>query len=459
MSSSNHLPTSQLDQLAIKLLLYANMHGSTQWINEAWHYPVEDDHDPSGRKVWGRIPLLPSLTSSVDDPEFIYVNVVPGELSTTRPTDSQDVVYDVPRKSSLITPIEHLEMFIQTVDREKIENDSEYEHLLKCAENALAASRVETKHNTLRSFWTEAQQLGFDETLSAEQIQKPLYKNYFENFRLDGYTFSPAMLMVNLELHSGHWVPDLEYKDSIEALSTYMHWAPHEYPEIPDIAVQLGNSHFEEGKRRRNQARSALTLDNFYSNLYFATHHFFTALLSLHSTTKWVDSSKFSYDLRMADEDYAVSVTGLCANLEDFIDGKRFKLERMLARLLRQDRELDARKLIRELTGPRNPIYPKYFAQVSLAIAMVTVGGKWLNQGIESLRSLENEFKKRATLTEMSSTELDRVLYKLAIGYKESGDIKQAESYTAQLYGRQLMRRVLYGEGVTPEYLLPDVFI
>jgi len=440
-------PNTQLFKLSLERLIYQLTLYPPRFAQAA-HEIVKtiahaDESTDQGR-VWWRMPSY-SLSGVRDDKGTTgYVSLNPGEFRVEPPVGPGNIIREIPVQLRTPTLLQRLEQMAQTIKQHQVEQGGELEFLLKRTENVLNASRSESEQSVLEEFWAAAFGLTSDQNLSVQQIEQRLFEDYLHSGRMDVVTFCNAILLAGFQMRVSKWYPIDGFKSAGFALSVYLRWASLEDPLIVDLAVQAGNFHFDSGEEMVKQALSALTLRDFYRKLFLAAHHYFCARVISFDISQRINPPSFDYESYIAEEGWAGVITGLCDGVEEMLDiGQPENIELILIRFLQNDQEEEVKKYVRDLTRPRNPIFPRHYAYVALARAMINAEGKWLEPGVRKLLDLEKEFMSRATISETASDELDNIYHGLARGYYLKGDEEQARSFGRKLVARKLTRHVL----------------
>lgn len=321
--------------------------------------------------------------------------------------------------------------------------DGELGTFLEIARDVLATREDEAheEEGAYRNFLEDVAKLNKD-LPPGQDLERELYNRHF--YRLQQFKFCSSMATIGIMLRVHLEKQGLFSSTVGDPLAGLMEFHAEQKEEILAEAVKLANHHYNAGKETLEKALSSFTLRLFYRLLYWAHHHFFFALI-LGRNSELAKEPGLGYSAHIAEEGCAACATGLGLWLDDFIDGEEPGLEQEIADLYDDGQELEAAKLARRVAIPSNPIFPRHWAAVGKARAMIKAGGDWLAPGIEALLALEKEYSERQSPQEMiyEMDERSRIEQGLIEGYRESGNLQEAERYAVRLATRMLMQRVL----------------
>jgi hypothetical protein len=415
------------------------MAGDPAWADDRLDFILtiarSDNSDANGR-VWWRLP------KRINDPagwEPGYVCLNPGEFRAKRPDGPRDIVREAPvsphpqRLSTLLEGQLHL------FEGHAGKLNEDLMSLKLQAERLLRNMRGNNYSEGLNVFREETLKLKTGQADSAQDAVNSLYKNCLFNFLLPGSTFAMAMALLQIQMGVNLWIEQDVYDDVRSFLGTFLGLTAKSHPAILEGAAKIGNWHFEAGRQSLKEALSSVSLDIFYSKLYLAAHHFWAACAIAKDSEEIMPAGQLNYTVLIAEESYSCVVTGLHAELIEFTRGDRDGLEKELISYLESGQENQAHKALSDITRPTNPVLPKHYARVSMARAMIQAGGQWVQEGIEMLHSLEEEFHSRTTIFENSRNELFRIESALMAGYREIGDEEHSMRYATKITGRAIV--------------------
>lgn len=405
---------------------------------------------PAGMRAWFRYRFpdevllsLPSGATGDALQRHAYVSLDPPEFRINPPAGENIVIVEVGALDRDPRLLQLLEMMATIHDHEGV--SQRYRYWTRCAANLYQARTQEP----LEEFWARAMHLAADRSLDTPQILSTLYDEFFAPFRLTGCSFAPAIALVQICSPVGEWLHGQHFRDAQTALSCYIHWCSYEFPAIPVAAAGVGNTAYDRGNECLRHALNAFTLDSFYFFLYQACHQFLVARLTIEKLEGLGSRSPvhlLEFDAVRAEEGFANASTALSIDLESYLEGNlpapELKWKRLIAKGDIEAVEQEAYKYSR----PTNPVWPRHYTRASLAIAKARAGRPWVNDGLEELIGLKQEFDDWAQSEDgyawhaASSVEYDRLLAGLVVGYSNAGYQSEAETTASHLAGRRMVR-------------------
>ena len=434
---------SKPNRLALKRLLYMLMVGNPIWADDHWdfvHTIAELDDSTDHRRVWWCMPR------HISDPEGwkpSYISLSPGEFRLTRPNGPNDIIRNAPasphpRRLSNVLKIQlgHLDSYANNLNEEM-------KLLKESGERLLRNMQSNDYTEGLNIFREEGLKLRTGKTDSAQDLVNSIYESCLFKFLLPGMTFAMAMTLLQIQIRANLWIEQDAFKDVRSYLGSFLSVTGKNHPTILEAAIEIGNRHFEDGQSSLKTALSSVTLESFYQQLYIAAHHFGAACVIANDTQEIIPANQLSYTALIAEESFSCITTGLSYNLVEFINKQEDNFEKELIGYLEDGEDALAERSLRDFTRPTNPILPKHYARVSMARALIQLGDKLTQKGVEMLHSLEKEFYSRVAPFEESSSELFRIESGLMAGYRELGDEETSKRYAARMVGRAIVKRAL----------------
>lgn len=383
-------------------------------------------------RTWWR-----SLTDRDDGSIFTsYVSLDPGEFRVERPTEPQDIVFDLPPikesrpvsgrlNAALATNVTQ-----DTMSVERIQAEQTGRSILRFRKSG------DISDLGYGEFLAKLNELGTGYASSA--IEQTLYDGFFR--RIMQHYFCAAMIVVGVSLrHRGcqsrHLTSDLG-----DPLASLLEAFPEHQDGLLGAAAEFANHHFSEGKMMLRSALAELGLRSFYNKLYWARHNFLVAM-QLSGNSSLASSGLLGFRQFVAEEGVAACSTGLCYNLTEFVDGEGFGLEREVISLLSKGMEAEAQRVIDSASKPTNPLLPRRYAEFLGARGMIESGEPWASMGLRTLLELEPDY-----FGPDEHDDLTLIQQGIIAGYRAIGEPEQAKRAATRLTGRLVMGYLLRRE-------------
>ena len=402
------------------------------YVSQYTEYAMAHDEPLPGKRLWWSYP------ASRSDGEAVvhYMCFAPGEFRTVRPDGPDDVVREAqPSDNPENAPARRIQRCLESwpgIDAIKDEGTSRFIEIGRRIVAQGGCLATETAEATAKEIGTRF----LDAQGGAVQDAFERIYDLYRNLDLPGALFTPFACLLQLQKSSGlvleqsHPLADC----GPMVMGCLQPTNPH-YESFRPWAVELGNGNYAAAGARLRKALAERCFDRFQTDLFFAAHHFYAALLFV---PRGAAPPGYRYSEQLADEGYACAQTGLGLRygIEEW---QRDPLQERLSAILQEENLDAAEDELRRLSKPTQPAYPRHWAEVSLARALIARGGDDLAEGARRLIALGEAM----TPEDGAGVELDRIEDGLRVALLARGDTERSKALAARIIGREMVRHSL----------------
>jgi hypothetical protein len=409
--------------VALTRVLAASSLTSLAESDQQWVFVARTTRVPitSGARVWWRLRTSEGTR---------YLSYNPGEYRHEPPTGEGHVVRDPPEDVSV--PLLST-LLREAIDASPVPGFDDAEDLARLNNSANEWLSTETAGYGAASarFGEISRQMARGE-LEPRSGLETLVNEFLFGCKFSVTQFSPALLLVQLQLQLGMWIAQhIDYTDPRDALHSFAAAMVEERRDkVREALVRIGDAEFFAAKPMLRAALEASSCLQSTRILRLAAHRFLVARAALSLDAALELEGRFEYTPVLAEEGCACAGGGIVSGLELFLSKPIEFLAELHSRLPTQ---VSVRERVEAITALLCPTYPRAFARTLVhgAVASGPDGARHIAAFEASANELAGDFEESWAQTAL-----------LAVA-KRHGDEQRTTRYATRLAARMIVARAM----------------